>query len=159
VISINIYEIIMQIVNFFLLLWVLKLLVYKPLLTFLEKRQATIENNLAEAEKNKKEAEEILQEQKALLRQARLEAKNIRQKVEETSQKEREATRTKSNEEAALILVNAKKEISTLVLEAKADLLKKIGATSVFLAEKIMQKNLKEQDSKAIIENYLEDIK
>jgi len=159
VISLNIYEIIMQIFNFFLLLWVLKLLVYKPLLAFLDKRADSIQNNIKETEANKKEAQEILTEQKEVFVQARLEAKKIREHVEANSQQERELTLAKTEEAAKKIIENAKKEIDANLVEAQKVLLKKVGATSILLAEKILKKNLNTEENKNIIKTYLEEEK
>ena len=158
-ISLNIYEIIMQIFNFFLLLWVLKLLVYKPLLAFLDKRADSIQNNIKETEANKKEAQEILTEQKEVFVQARLEAKKIREHVEANSQQERELTLAKTEEAAKKIIENAKKEIDANLVEAQKVLLKKVGATSILLAEKILKKNLNTEENKSIIKTYLEEEK
>lgn len=158
-ISLNIYEIIMQIFNFFLLLWVLKLLVYKPLLAFLDKRADSIQNNIKETEANKKEAQEILTEQKEVFVQARLEAKKIREHVEANSQQERELTLAKTEEAAKKIIENAKKEIDANLVEAQKVLLKKVGATSILLAEKILKKNLNTEENKNIIKTYLEEEK
>jgi len=159
VISLNIYEIIMQIFNFFLLLWVLKLLVYKPLLAFLDKRADSIQNNIKETEANKKEAQEILTEQKEVFVQARLEAKKIREHVEANSQQERELTLAKTEDAAKKIIENAKKEIDANLVEAQKVLLKKVGATSILLAEKILKKNLNTEENKNIIKTYLEEEK
>jgi len=156
VISLNIYEIIMQIFNFFLLLWVLKLLVYKPLLAFLDKRADSIQNNIKETEANKKEAQEILTEQKEVFVQARLEAK---EHVEANSQQERELTLAKTEDAAKKIIENAKKEIDANLVEAQKVLLKKVGATSILLAEKILKKNLNTEENKNIIKTYLEEEK
>ncbi|MBT5989075.1 F0F1 ATP synthase subunit B [bacterium] len=158
-ISLNIYEIIMQIFNFFLLLWVLKLLVYKPLLAFLDKRADSIQNNIKETEANKKEAQEILTEQKEVFVQARLEAKKIREHVEANSQQERELTLAKTEDAAKKIIENAKKEIDANLVEAQKVLLKKVGATSILLAEKILKKNLNTEENKNIIKTYLEEEK
>ncbi|MBT3261346.1 F0F1 ATP synthase subunit B [bacterium] len=149
----------MQIFNFFLLLWVLKLLVYKPLLAFLDKRADSIQNNIKETEANKKEAQEILTEQKEVFVQARLEAKKIREHVEANSQQERELTLAKTEDAAKKIIENAKKEIDANLVEAQKVLLKKVGATSILLAEKILKKNLNTEENKNIIKTYLEEEK
>ena len=62
-ISINPWELLWTIINFFLLYFILKNLLYKPLLKFMDERQARIDAGLAA----EKKAQEALMGSKALL--------------------------------------------------------------------------------------------
>jgi F-type H+-transporting ATPase subunit b len=52
---------ILEIINFLVLVWILKLLLYKPVMRVIARRRAAIQNSLAEAETLRREAE-LLQE-------------------------------------------------------------------------------------------------
>jgi F-type H+-transporting ATPase subunit b len=108
VISINIYEIIMQMVNFLILLYLLNRFLIKPLSEFVESRSAGIKSDIDNAKKNKNDSQALLDEQKQLLNDARQEAKSIREKAEQSSVVERDQ-----------ILQNAKKRVSTNVNSGK----------------------------------------
>ena len=57
-ISINISELIWTVINFFLLLFLLNRFLYKPVISFMEQRQARIDAKLREEEKAKARIEE-----------------------------------------------------------------------------------------------------
>ena len=95
-ISINIYEIAMQMVNFMVLLFLLNKFAIKPLSQFLETRAASIKEDIETAESNKVDSEKLLEEQKELFQKAREEAKEIRLNVEQSSKVEREQIITDS---------------------------------------------------------------
>ena len=90
-ISINFYEIIWQIINFCVLLFFMKKLLYQPLVSFLEKREKSIESDIKHASDSKTQSDTLLGEQKEALKSALLEARDIREKAEEASKKEYES--------------------------------------------------------------------
>ena len=71
-ISINPYEIVMQIVNFSVLFFLLKRFLFKPLVEFLDSREAQIQGALDDAKQSKASAEQLLQDQEAALKESRL---------------------------------------------------------------------------------------
>ncbi|MFT5170749.1 MAG: F-type H+-transporting ATPase subunit b [Candidatus Marinamargulisbacteria bacterium] len=158
-ISINIYEILMQAVNFIVLIFLLNKFMYKPLLGYLEKRETAIENDLTEAKESREQAEAQLKEQRDLMQGARLEAKEIRQKAEEAMASDRNAAIAKTKEESERLVDNAKKEISLDFSRSKKELLATIGSLSVGLSEKILGRNLKAEDQEKIVSEYVEKIK
>ena len=87
-ISINLYEIAFQIINFLILLYLLNRFLTKPLSQFLTNRSESIKQNIEAAESSRTDAEKILKEQKELLKQAHQESQEIRKKAEESSKKE-----------------------------------------------------------------------
>ena len=73
-ISINISELIWTVINFFLLLFLLNRFLYKPVISFMEQRQARIDAKLREEEEAKARIEEndarILEEERGRNRKA-----------------------------------------------------------------------------------------
>jgi F-type H+-transporting ATPase subunit b len=66
-----------QVVNFAVVLLVLKRFAYQPMLKLLDERTAKIEKGLADAENAGKKLSEIEIQEKAILMEARTEAKRI----------------------------------------------------------------------------------
>ena len=99
-ISINISELIWTVINFFLLLFLLKRFLYTPILRFTAERQARIDAGL-EAERAARaqlaENEERLAGKKA---ESRQEAKRIVQRVEQAASQRREEALRQAREEA-----------------------------------------------------------
>jgi F-type H+-transporting ATPase subunit b len=158
VISINFYEIIMQMVNFAILLWLLNKFLIKPLLTFLKKREENIKKDISDAKTNKESTETLVEEQKAELLKSRQEARSILQKAESDTKKERQSIMNQTRNEAQRLLENAKKEIDRDFNSSKTELKKYVGELAIGLSEKILKKNLDKDSQNDIIGEYLGSI-
>lgn len=157
-ISINIYEILMQMTNFVLLIWLLNKFLLKPLGNTLNQRAELIQSNIDDAAQKKETSEKILDEQKTLLQKAHQEAKEVRKTAEETTKKEKEMLIEQSKEEALKLIETAKKEIETSYEIAKNDLKNEVGSLAIDLSEKLIQKNLDKKSQEQIINNYIGSI-
>lgn len=120
-----------QVVNFLVLLFILRKFAYRPMLEFLEKRTARIEKGIRDAEAAGVKLVEIGEEERRTLAAARTEARSIiaaaedgarkrdLDRVAETEAKVRgllEEARVKMEEERRKILAEAQDEIASLVL-------------------------------------------
>jgi F-type H+-transporting ATPase subunit b len=113
-----------QLVNFGILLYLLHRFVYRPILTVLEKRQATIEKSLADA----RAIEEQMAETKALsadiMHQAKQEAAALLEHAEQLSEQKRRLGLEKTKEEIGKIVADAKEKIALereeMVIEARS---------------------------------------
>lgn len=109
--SINIWELLLTIVSFFLLLFVLKRLLYEPLIRFMDARQARIDEGMSAEHK----AQETVMADKALLEEAknkcRREARDIMDKA-----------RAKSEEDQSQLAKQARESAAQLRLEMKQTL-------------------------------------
>jgi len=155
VISINPYEILMQIVNFSILLWLLSRFLIKPLQKYLNERSSEIKSNIDNAKESKEKADALLAEQKELLKTARVEAKEIREKTEDASKKEQEEMLERTKEESARLIAQAKKEIELDIAKAKKDLLSEAGDLVVELSQKVLSKKLDDSDKQELVESNI----
>ncbi len=157
-ISINIYEIIMQMVNFLILLYLLNRFLIKPLSEFIEKRSSDIKTDIQDAKNNKEQSEKLLEEQRSVLNDARQEAKSIREKAEENSQKEKEMIIAGAKKESDHLINQAKKDIELVVDKAKKDLVNEVGEISVTLAESVLKRTIDHKDKETLISDGLKKI-
>ncbi len=122
-----------QIINFLLLLFILKKFLYGPVVQMLDKRKKTIAEGLENAEKAKamiekteretqekinlavQEADKVINEAKA---QAKKEAEKIILSANETSTMMLEKTKKQIELEKEKIIADAKKDLSGLVMSA-----------------------------------------
>lgn len=139
--QINWFIVIAQIINFFILVWLLKRFLYKPILKAIDEREKKIVSQLEEAEAKKAEAikeqaeflqknAEFDQEKLALMNQAVAESNEVRQKLLEEVRNEAGALR--SNLKNALkelqqdlsreITRKAQEEIFAIVRKTLSDL-------------------------------------
>ena len=158
-VDINPWEILMQMVNFLILLWLMKKFLYKPLISFLDKREKEIEENIQSAENNKLESEKIIEQQKAALKETYKETKEIRKKAEEANLQEHQKIMNTAKKEAEDLLTKTKTQLNLDVLKIKNDLKQDVGELAVNLSEKLIETSLDKEKSQNIIKTYLEKVK
>lgn len=140
-----------QIVNFLILLYLLKRFLYKPILELLKKREEKIREGLKAGEKGEE-----------FLLKAREEEKQILSKASEEAHSVLEETRARASQLEAELLSHAKEESERLVTQARAqievekkvverELEKNVVATAVRLLGTILPKVLSKEDHTRIL--------
>jgi len=147
-----------QILAFLILLYLMRRYVFGPAMRVMERRQQYIEDQVATAERTRQEAEALLQEQKNLLAQARSEAQEIIERAKQHSEREAEAILKEARERAERMVEEARAEILREKEQALAELKQQVGALSVMLAAKIIEKELDEREQLALIEKTLQQV-
>lgn len=150
-ISINLYEIFFQMLNFGVLLFFVNKLLIKPVHKVLTERAEKIQGQIQDSQDMKKEAEQLLGQQKQALQEARVEAKEIRERSELSAEEEKQRLVDQAKQEAQRLLVQAKKDIDSQVIAAKKSLLDEIGNSAISLSSQLLKRNLDAKDQKAII--------
>jgi F-type H+-transporting ATPase subunit b len=155
VISINIYEIAMQMINFLILLVLMNKFMIKPLSGFLEARAASIKEDIQKAESSRVDAEKVLLDQKETFKTAREEAKQIRIQAEEAGRIEKDQVLAVAKADAERLLKQAKKEIEQDIAKAKKDLLSETGNLAVELSKQILKRDINVKDREALVSETL----
>ncbi len=147
--------IIMQIVNFGALLAILYLLLWEPLTRFLDERRQSIQDDIESAKNKKAEADKVLREYRETLHDARDEvASLIEEGRRRGEEKEREVIE-EARREAGRIKERTEAELRGEVEAARRELRKDFAAVSVSIAEKILTREIKEEDHHAFVEEAL----
>ena len=157
-ISINPYEILLQIINFGILYFLLKKFLAKPLSSMLSNRANMIKNNLENAELNKRKTDELLQEQKESLKAAQVEAQNIRKKAEEAASKELTSIVESGKESAQKIIDQAHKDIELQTNNARKKLLTDVGDLAIKVVQKFVSSEISEKDKKASLDKLVDQV-
>ena len=157
-ISINPYEIILQIVNFGILYILLKRFLVKPLSEFLSNRANSIKHNLEFAEVSKRKAEKLLAENEEKVKEAQVEAQSIRKKAEESSKKELSAILVKGQQQSAQLIEQAKKDIDKQSDNARAALLQNVGDLVIKVVEKYVRNDVSKDSQKKTIDSLIKEV-
>ena len=147
------------IITFLILLTLLSKFAWKPLLNALEKREDEITNSLKNAEKARKELERLTTEGDEIIAQARSEAQAIVSEGKKAADQLKESTLLKAKEEAVTNLEQAKEQIQVEKDKAIAEIKGEVVGLSLSIAEKLVKKNLNEEDNKSLINESLKHIK
>ncbi|HEY6437731.1 MAG TPA: F0F1 ATP synthase subunit B [Ignavibacteriaceae bacterium] len=146
------------VITFIVLLFILKKVAWKPILTALDKRENDIKESLVQAEKAKDEAKQILEENQANLAKAEEESKKIIEQSRAYAESLKEQLMKESKEQAKKIVDEASSEIQRKKDAAFEELKGQIAEIAVGAAEKIIRDTLDAQKSKQIIDKYLNDV-
>ena len=147
--------IVAQLVNFAIILFVLKKFAYGPVMKLMNDRAKKIEKGLHDAEAAGKKLTEIEKEEKDILQQARAEAQKIAEKSENQAVKNAENIIALAEEQRKKMLQEAKEQLEVekkkIVSEAKAE----VGALIVQAAEKIIDEKMDSKRDKELIEKAI----
>ena len=147
------------IITFLLLFYVLAKFAWKPLLGMLEERENLIKTSLNNAETARKELEKINLESEAIITKARTDAQSILSDGKAAAEKIKDDTVAKAKEEANKIKEEAKLQIKAEKDKAISDIKKEVVKLSISVAEKLINKNISEQDNNSLIDESLKEIK
>lgn len=146
------------IVQFALLLILLRAVAYKPILKALDDRKKSIEDSLAIAEANRAEAEKIRAEHSAQIQQAKQEAHDIIERAGKSADNRAQEILAAAQEEANRIKKSAVEEIELEKKKALAELRDQVAALSVMAASKIINQNLDPKAQHKLVDEFIKEV-
>ena len=144
-------SLVIQLVNFLLLLLVLSRFLYRPLLATLEGRSAAIKQQLAEAQAAREEAQRQLAELEGRLRDAQAEAQAVRERAVREAAALRERLTAEARQEATRLVEAAQVEIAHATRQARTELRGEMGALAIEVAEHLIRKSLRGEDHQRLV--------
>ena len=148
-----------QIVNFIILVLVLRQFVYKPLIGLLEKRRQTIEESLTKAETIEKQAADFAVEHEKRINESKAEAANIIDSAKSAAESMKNDIQAKAQSEADRILTKAQEEIANQKEQMLTELKHEVGTLVVAATGKILGKELDQKTQSRLIEEALGEVK
>ena len=148
-----------QVVNFVILLYILKRFLYKPILKVLEERKKKIETSVKQSEEMQKRFDEITKKQTEILDKAKAESEQIIEGAKNEAkiladQIQLNATNA-GNETIKRTQQTLEIEKQKMINEAKREIVDVVTS----ITEKIVQKNLTKGDKERLIRQALNEIK
>nr|WP_230198826.1 F0F1 ATP synthase subunit B [Massilibacterium senegalense] len=156
--SINLGDIIAQLVAFIILAVLLKKYAWGPLVEVMKKREEHIANEIDTAEQQRKEAEQFLTSQRAELDKARDEAKAIIEGAKKLGEQQGADLIAEARAEAGRLKEQAKDEIRQEKEQALAAVREQVASLSVLIASKVIEKELDEASQQQLISDYLKQV-
>ena len=143
-------------VCFLLLMWIIKVLAWKPVTKMMQDRADKISNDIDSAEKSRNDAAELVQKRQAALASSRSEAQKIVNDAKANGQQQREQIVTQAHVQT--LKQNAQKDIEQERQDALSNARNDVADLSIEIASKIIQRELKADDQKALIDSYIEGL-
>ena len=157
-VDLSLGTILAQMLNFFILVWLLARFAYKPSLAMMTERKERIAKDLEAAEKARVEAEEFKADYAAQISNARVEAQQIVEKaIQEAENTTREQLAT-AREQIEQEKNRARQDIAIERDRAMNSLRNEVVSLSVAMAGKVVAKDMNSETNTKLIEDAIRQL-
>lgn len=147
--------IIWTILTFTILLFILKKLAWKPMLTMLGNREEAIRSDMRRAEDARAEAEHLLAEHRALQERSEIDARRIIEDARQAGDKLRQGIVDQAHEQARQMTAQAKDEIRREKDTALTQLRDEVADLALMAASRLLGEDMNDERHRALVRDYL----
>lgn len=144
-----------EIVNFLIILYILKRFLYRPVFNILKKREDTIKDGLAKADDGRKALERAEAEEKKIIKKANETASQIIKDARDEASSIVKNAQEKAKDEATRMIADAKVQIEIEKKETETKILKDVSGLSVELLRKSLSKILSDKEQNEIVKRAI----
>ncbi|XVL11684.1 F0F1 ATP synthase subunit B [Staphylococcus xylosus] len=144
-------------ITFGILLLLLKKFAWGPLKDVMDKREHDINKDIDDAEQAKLNAQKLEEQNKQTLKETQDEVQRILEDSKVQARKQHEEIIHEANIRANGMIETAQNEINSEKERAIADINNQVSELSVLIASKVLQKEISENDQKALVEKYIKE--
>lgn len=148
-----------QVVNFLILFFILKWLLYRPILNVMDKRKKMIEKSVEDAKKIEEQVKEIAEEKTKVLSKASKEAMSILEKAKKEGEEERSQALEKAKKEISGLAERYRTELASEKAKMFDELKGEIADIILKSSEKIMRKEFSKDDQHRLEKAIKEEVK
>lgn len=156
--SIEPTTLIAAILNFLVLLFLLKKFLYKPIFNMLDARSSEIEKNLTDAEQARNEAASLKSEYEADLKNAQAHAQEVIQNASKLGEQTRADIVARAREEADRAAEKAREEIAREKEQALVDLRTEVANLAVDAATKVVGRTVTVTDHENLVNEFIKEV-
>jgi F-type H+-transporting ATPase subunit b len=151
------FWVLVSIVNFLVLLYLLRRFMWGPIMSTLDRRAAKIREGLELTESARREREQLKQEVEKVLGEARREAAAIAERTTKAAEAAAVDIRTAAKAEADRIREKGRTDAQHLHDQALAQLRSEVASMVVLAASRILGREISAEQHRALIEQSLEE--
>jgi F-type H+-transporting ATPase subunit b len=146
-------------INVFVLFVILRLILFKPVTKFMQKRAQAISADIEEAKSEKAQAKSLLQNYQERLKNAGAEAESLIREAREEARRQADAIVAGGRAEARNILENARRQVGAEHRAALAVFQAEAAGLVVTAAGRLLRQELTREESRRHAEMILREIK
>jgi F-type H+-transporting ATPase subunit b len=148
-------SLIIQAVNFIILLVLLTKLLYKPLMKKMDERTQAIQKSLDEAQAARAAAQKERDDFAAKIQAAHGEAQAIRAEALKEAGEEQRRLVDAAKAEAARLVADARQELEQDVRRARQELRQEVADLAIAVSEQLIKKSLNDSDHRRIVDDAI----
>lgn len=158
VISVNLWQILISLLNLLILFLLFKKFLFKPVNNMLAKRQNEIDARYEEADEAKRMAEEDKSLWNEKIGTVKAETDEMIKKAQESAKRQGEAIVTKAKEQTDGIIRQAEIQAQLEIQKAEEGIKMEIVEVSTALANKLLEREINAEDHRDLIDSFIEKI-
>jgi len=158
VISVNFWQIVISLVNLLILTWIIKRFLYKPVKKMLDARRAAIDEDYAQAKTAREEAEESRLNYEAAMAAAQQTTDQMIADAARTAEYRGNEIVAEAREKASEIRRQAEQDALLERKKAEDEMKHEIANVSAQLTGKLLQREINEEDHRALIDSFLNEL-
>lgn len=158
IISVNIWQILISLINLLLLFLIIKKFLFKPVQNMLAKRKASIDADYEEAAEMKKAAAESEKAWNMKLEGAQAASDAIIDEAKRSAKHRSDEIIAAANDKAAGIIRRVENDAELEKKKAQATIRDEIIDVSTMLTEKLLSREINEEDHRELISSFIDGI-
>ena len=155
--SIN-WTLVFNLVNFAILLYLLRRLLFKPAIEYLDRRRETIHGRMQAAQADEARAAQLVAEQREALSEARERAGGIVEAAQREAEAVVEASKGEAKRAAERILEDGGRQLAQERDRMIAELREAYAEITVLGAERVLDREIRIEDHRRLLNQLLEEI-
>jgi F-type H+-transporting ATPase subunit b len=147
---------IIQWLNFIILLVLLHFILFKPLMHFVDERNERIRQDIEIAKEAREAAERIRIEHQEKLNRLKVDMIRVMEEVKARAAGTRDAMLQDAHNEADRIIEGGLKEVRHEIIKIKGELKQEVAGIAVDCASQVLEREIKEEDHKKLVQAFLD---
>ncbi len=158
IISFNIWDVVISLANLAILALIVKKFLFKPVKKVLETRRSQIDESYAKAEAAEAEAEEHRRNYEAAMAAAQQTANQMISDAARDAERRGSEIESEARQKATEIRRQAEADAELERKRSEQDMKREIADVSARLTGKLLEREINEEDHRALIDSFLQDI-
>ncbi|MDR0375261.1 MAG: F0F1 ATP synthase subunit B [Treponema sp.] len=146
------------IVNFVILFFILKALLFKPVSKFMEARAAKVQSDIDSAAKDKEQAKRLLEQYEMKLKDAQAEAEAIIKEARKQAAVQADKIVADGKKKVEVIIANANQQIEAEYKAAFALFKAEAAGLVIAASSRLLQRDLNQEDSARFVNLLLQEL-
>lgn len=158
IISVNIWQIVISLINLLIIYRILKKFLFKPVQKVMDERQAQVDRIYGDANQSRTQAEQMKQEYEQRLASAREEADGLVRNAVQTAQKRSDQMVSEASAQASRIKQKANEEIAQEKKKMLQDVRSEISDLAVDIASKVVEREISPRDYDGFVDEFIRNV-
>ncbi|NLD82960.1 MAG: F0F1 ATP synthase subunit B [Clostridiales bacterium] len=158
IISVNIWQILISLINLLIMFRILKKFLFKPVTKVVHQRQEQVQKLYSDADASLNSANQLKEEYEQRLASARQEADSMIKTAAQTAQQKGDQILSEAKSQAGRVKQKAEEEIAQQKQQMLKDVRGEISGLAVDIASKVVEREVNQQDYEGFVDDFIRNV-